>query len=182
MRNILLVLLLPLIAGGCVVPAQLATQQRAKKTPLEEVTFEDLTKRYLVKEVDAGNAIEGIYSVSSVITKKGPQFITGEVRERVVERRENYARVAILKERPGSSRAYIEVSLSYREAGTYPVIGEFNLFGEGRGLIYKHFEPDGSSMSFSMIRDSDLIEGEYSTVEGKQTITYRLSYLKIYPD
>lgn len=180
MRNTLILLAL-LITGSCTVPAQFATQQRAKKTTYEEITFEDLTKRYLSKS-HANNTIEGVYSVSSVITKKGPQLISGEVRERVVDRKENYARVAILKDRPGSSREYIEVSLTYREANTYPVVGEFNVFGEGRGLIYKHFEPDGSTMSFTMMHDSDLIEGEYSKVEGRQTITYRLSYLKIYPN
>ena len=181
MRNLILLLPLPLlIAGSCMVPAQLGSQQQVKRATYERITFEDLAKRYLEK-ADAANSIEGIYSVSSVVIKKGPQFISGEVRERVIERQENYARVAILKERPGSKREYVEVSLTYREAGTYPVVGEFNVFGEGRGLIYKHFEPDGSSMNFSMIHDGDLMEGEYSTVEGKQTITYRLSYLKIYP-
>src|SRR5690606_25233671 len=138
MRNLILLLPLPLlIAGSCMVPAQLGSQQQVKRAPYEKITFEDLAKRYLEK-ADAANSIEGIYSVSSVVIKKGPQFISGEVRERVIERQENYARVAILKERPGSKREYVEVSLTYREAGTYPVVGEFNVFGEGRGLIYKH--------------------------------------------
>jgi hypothetical protein len=49
-------------------------------------------------------------------------------------------------------------------------------------MIYKHTEPDGSIVSFSMISESpELLEGEFSKMEKKRTITYRLSYLKIYP-
>jgi hypothetical protein len=60
-------------------------------------------------------------------------------------------------------------------------MGEFNVLSEGQGLIYNHFEPDGTSMSFSMKSEADLVEGEHSFMDGKKTITYKISYLKIYP-
>jgi hypothetical protein len=43
-------------------------------------------------------------------------------------------------------------------------------------------EPDGTSTSFSMINESEeLLEGEFSVMEKRKTITYKLSYLKTYP-
>ncbi|MDV3307636.1 MAG: hypothetical protein LOY03_02315 [Cyclobacteriaceae bacterium] len=172
-----------LLASGCAVQAQRLFRLKPEPSPsYEEVTFEDLSKRYLDKSDGPWNEAEGIYSVSCVIVRKGKPLLGGAERERVIERRDNYARIAILRERPGAPRAFIAVSLSYREAGKYPIVGQFDAFGDGRGLIYKHFEPDGSSMSFSMTRDKDLVEGEYTVMEGRSTVTYRLTFLKVYPE
>lgn len=156
-------------------------KSKSHKFRYEEIKFEDLIKRYFEKETVAINSIEGIYSVSCIITRRSRNFLTGMENERIVKRQDNYARVAIIRDRPSSSRDFVEVSLSYREADKYPVMGEFNELSEGRGLIYNHFEPDGTSMSFSMKSESDLVEGEYSVMEGKRTITYKISYLRIYP-
>lgn len=166
------------IAGD--VSAQ-SRKHKSKKVQYDEIHFEDLMKRYLDKEIGPLSALEGIYSVSCVITKKGRSFLFGTEKEKIIERKDNYARVAILKDRPGSNRDYIEVSLSYREADKYPVMGELNILSEGRGLIYKHLEPDGTSISFAMTNETDLIEGEYSVTRGNNTITYHLSYLRLYP-
>jgi hypothetical protein len=182
MREFLLLTFISVFLVGGAAVAQRSTKKRSKKRVVyEEVHFEDLVKRYLEKEVSPLSAIEGVYSVSCVIGKRSRNFFTREEQERVIERKDNYARIAILKDRPGSQRDFIEVSLSYRDAGRYPIMGEFNVFADGRGLIYNHFEPDGSTLSFSMTNDTDLIEGEHSVVEGKKTITYRLSFLRIYP-
>lgn len=173
--------LICLMASACSVQAQRLFGLKPGPVAYEEITFEDLSKRYLDKSDGTWNDVEGMYSVSCVILRKGKQLLSGTERERVIERRDNYARIAIFRERPGASRAFIAVSLSYREAGKYPIVGQFDAFGDGRGLIYKHFEPDGSSMSFSMTRDKDLIEGEYTVLEGRSTVTYQLTFLKIYP-
>lgn len=159
---------------------QFGVKKRLKKIQYQEIKFEDLIKRYFEKETTPLNTLEGIYSVSCVITKKGRNFF-GIESERPVQRKDNYARVAILKDRQGSSSDYIEVSLSFREANRYPIMGEFNILSEGRGLIYNHVEPNGSIMSFSMKSDSDIMDGEYSIMDGNKTITYKLSYLRIYP-
>jgi hypothetical protein len=177
---------LPFIVGillGISIDASSQTlfNGKSKKFKYEEIQFEDLIKRYFEKEATAFSAIEGIYSVSCVITKRSRNFLTGMENERIVERKDNYGRIAIIKDRPSSSRDYIEVSLSYREADKYPIMGEFNVLSEGGGLIYNHFEPNGTSMSFSMKSESDLVEGEHSFMDGKKTITYKISYLKIYP-
>lgn len=160
--------------------SQSKSKQRSKKSPYAEMSFEDMIRRYYEKQVGTFNAVEGIYSVSCVIVKKGNNLF-GVYRERILERKDNYARVAILKDRPQSTHDFIEVSLSYHEADKYPIMGELTVLSEGRGLIYKHLEPDGSVMSFAMKDETDLIEGEYSVMHGRKTITYRLSYLKIYP-
>lgn len=157
-------------------------RHRKKKMQYEEVSFEDMMRRYFGKEIGPFNDLEGIYSVSCVIVKSSRNFFTGFENKKIVARRDNYARVAILKDWPGSKREFIEVSLSYREANHYPVVGEFSSIVEGGGLLYKHIEPDATTLSFSMIVDhDDLIEGEYAYMKGRKTITYKLSYLKIYP-
>lgn len=154
-----------------------------KKTPYEVVDFEDLMHRYLGKETGSFNRLEGIYSVSCVITKSSKAFFTGQLKVKVVERKDNYARVAILKDWPGSQRDFIEVSLSYHISNVYPIMGELSAFASGgQAFIYKHIEPDGSYRDFSMAPSvPDLIEGEFSEMRKRKTITYKLSYVKLYP-
>jgi hypothetical protein len=180
MTNKTLFFLLPILIASYVSEGQSKPNRKGKRMVYEEVDFEDLIKRYFGKE--RSDVVEGIYSVSCVITKRNKRFLSKRERIRVVERKDNYARVAVLKDWPGSSRDYIEVSLSYRDAKKYPIVGELNLLSQGEGFIYKHIEPDGSPVSFSMISESvEMLEGEYSEMEKRKTVTYRLSYLKIYP-
>ncbi|HEX5168995.1 MAG TPA: hypothetical protein VFW11_07460 [Cyclobacteriaceae bacterium] len=179
MRTNLLIIVFGLLAGFDAL-GQSIFKPHTNKFHYEEIKFEDLIKRYFEKELTPLSSLEGIYSVSCVIVKKGKNLF-GQEFERAIQRKDNYARVAIIKDRATSSRDYIEVSLSYREADKYPVMGEFNGLSEGRGLIYNHFEPDGTTLSFSMKNESEVMDGEYSIMEGARTITYKLSYLKIYP-
>lgn len=153
-----------------------------KKSHYQEVDFEDLMHRYFGKDAGAYNKLEGIYSVSCLITKSNKAFLTGRQKVKVVERKDNYARVAILKDWPDTKRDFIEVSLSYHVTNRYPIVGEMSTLAEGEAFIYKHIEPDQSMYDFSMARGStDLIEGERSEMHGRKTISYKLSYMKIYP-
>ncbi len=153
-----------------------------KKSHYEGVDFEDLMHRYFGKEAGSFNKIEGIYSVSCVITKSSKAFFTGQLKVKVVERKDNYARIAILKDWPDTHRDFIEVSLSYHVTDKYPIVGELSTLSMGEAFIYKHIEPDGSMRDFSMATSSaDLIEGEHSEMYKRKTITYKLSYMKLYP-
>jgi hypothetical protein len=179
MRKIVLALL------ACVVlfAAQAQEQPQKKKSrkyQYDEVDFEEMMRRYFLK--GRSDELEGIYSVSCVITKRSRVFLSKREKIRIVERQDNYARVAIVKDWPDSKRDFIEISLSYHDAKKYPIMGEINGISQGKGMIYKHIEPDGTIVSFSMISESsELLEGEYSKIEKRKTITYKLSYLKIYP-
>jgi hypothetical protein len=154
--------------------------QLKKKFQFEEVDFEDMIRRYFSKE--SSHPVEGVYSVSCVITKKNKMFLSSRERTKVVERKDNYARVAIIKDVAGSKRDFIEISLSYRDAKKYPIIGDMNALSEGQGYIYQHIEPDGTIIPFSMISESqELLEGEFSKMKKRKTVTYRLSYIKIFP-
>jgi hypothetical protein len=160
-----------------IMPAKLL---KKKKYQYEEIDFEDMMRRYFQK--GPASDLEGIYSVSCVITKRNKAFLSNRDRIRIVERKDNYARIAIIKDMPEAKRDFIVMSLSYHEANKYPVMGAMNGLSEGKGLIYNHIEPDGAEISFSMISESpELLEGEYSKMERRKTITYRLSYLKTYP-
>lgn len=153
--------------------------KRLKKTIYEEVDLENVMKRYFGKEF--GYSIEGIYSVSCVITKRNKKFLSKRERIRVVGREDNYAKVAIMKDWPSSNRDFIEVSLSYKKANHFPIMGELHTMADGSAYIYTHIEPDGERLAFSMLEGDGLVEAEYSRIEKRKTITYRLSYLKIYP-
>lgn len=182
MRLLIVMLACVSILGATDSYAQSKLKSRLKKSVYQEVDLEEMIKRYFGKEKSSPRSIEGIYSVSCAITKKSYHFITGAERLRVVERKDNYARVAILRDWPDSKRDFIEVSMSYHVANKYPIVGELEELSENGGYIYKHIEPDGTRLTFSMIFDpSDLIEGEYSKIKKRKTITYRLSYMKIYP-
>lgn len=154
-----------------------------KKSSYKLVDAEEMIRRHIAKEYTE-ISIEGIYSVSCVIRKKGPTLLAQVERERTLVRKENYATVAILKDWPGSKTEFVEVAITDKEVGSYPVVAELNSLSEGGGFIYKHFEPDGKAMTFTFIYDSmkpDILEGVYSFVKGNQTITYTLTYLKTYP-
>lgn len=152
---------------------------RMKKADYEEVDFENVMKRYFGKSF--GYAIEGIYSVSCVITRRNKKFLSKAERIRIIGRQDNYAKVAIMKDWPSSNRDFIEVSLSYKKANHFPVMGELHTMADGAGYMYTHIEPDGERLTFSMLESEGLLEAEYSQIEKRKTITYRLSYLKIYP-
>jgi hypothetical protein len=162
--------------------AQRKSNSLFKKSHYEEINFEDLMHRYFGKETGTFNKLEGIYSVSCVITRTSKNFFTGHVKVKVVERKDNYARVAILKDWPGTNRDFIEVSLSYHVTDKYPIVGEISTLSAGEAYIYKHIEPDRSTFDFSMAASSlDLLEGEHSEMDKRKTVTYKLSYMKIFP-
>lgn len=180
MKNRFLVFSFCLVIFSLSANAQSRPDKKFKKNVYEEVDLEDMMHRYLGKE--KGHPLEGIYSVSCVVLTKNKRFLSKRERIKVVERKDNYARVAILKDWPGSNRDFIEVSLSYRDAKKYPIVGELNSLSEGQTFMYRHTEPDGSVLTFSLIYESaELLEAEYSHMHKRKTITYRLSYLKTYP-
>lgn len=153
-----------------------------KRFQHEQVSFEDMIHRYLHRDGQPASSIEGIYSVSCVITKSKKHWLTGRNMVKVVDRKDNYARVAIMKETLSSSRDFIEVSMSNRDATKYPIVGELSTLADGSGYKYKHIEPSGLLLTFSMfLSQPDLVEGQYSESKRKQLITTRLSYFKLYP-
>ncbi len=177
-----LLLLLCLCLSSFTLQAQSKSKSLFKKSQYEEVDFEGLMHRYFGKDAGTFNKLEGIYSVSCVITRSSKNFFTGQLKVKVVERKDNYARVAILKDWPGTNRDYIEVSLSYHVTDKYPIVGELSTLSAGEAYIYKHIEPDKTIMDFSMAASSlDLIEGAHTEMYKRKTITYKLSYMKIYP-
>jgi hypothetical protein len=50
--------------------------------------------------------------------------------------------------------------------------------------MYKHTEPNGETMTFTFLYDqskADILEGVYTVTKGKAEITYKLTYIKVYP-
>lgn len=156
------------------------TGKRSNRTIYEEVDLENVMKRYFGKSF--GYSIEGIYSVSCVITTRKKKLLSNGERVRVVAREDNYAKVAIMKDWPSSNRDFIEISLSYKKTpNTFPIMGEIDTMADRAGYIYTHIEPNGERMKFSMLETDGLLEAEYSRIEKRKTVTYRLTYLKIFP-
>lgn len=159
-----------------------AQSNKPRRFKHEEISFEDMIHRYLHRDGQKASTVEGIYSVSCIITKSKRHWLTGKDVVKVLERRDNYARVAIMKETFSPKRDYIEVSLSGKDASKYFVVGELSELAEGSGFVYKHLEPDGEILSFSMLlTNPDLVEGQYTYSKHKYMITTRLSYFKLYP-
>jgi hypothetical protein len=152
-----------------------------KQSEFEQIDFHQLLKRYMSKVQSSENDIEGIYSVSIVIEKKNKPLFSSQERERVVERKENYATVAILHDRL-SKREYTEISLEKEKQVSYPVRGEFTAMNDANIMIYKHFEPKGvyTTYTFSYDKDRDMLEGVRTEVNGKAEFTYKLVYLKLH--
>lgn len=163
------------------VQAQVA-KLPSKHYQYQQVDLEEMVRRYISKTPEPGS-IEGIYSVSALVMKKSRNFLTGNERERPVNRKDNYARVAILKDWPGSKTEYVELSLNDSNAPKYPITAEIVGLSEGGGFLFKHFEPDNEHMTFTFSLDEfpDILHGAYAVSKKRAVITYKLSYLRVYP-
>jgi hypothetical protein len=160
-------------------------QPAVKRTVHHEVALEEMIRRNIAKTYDPANpSIEGIYAVSVIITKKGRALIFPSDKERVVLRKDNYAKVAILKDWPESKNEFVEVSISTKNIYKFPIVGEINRLSEGGGFIYKHIEPKGEEFTFTFLYDElkpDILEGVYSTAKNGVEYNYKLTYLRVYP-
>lgn len=182
-RGLLILLLLTAILPGCMPPAVQISSAGRKEPEFQQVNFHQLMRCYMNKVVvSAEPDIEGIYSVSIKIEKKSKPLFSFQEQERVVERKENFAKVAILRDH-GSNREFMEISLDKENKISYSVRGEFAAMNDANIMIYKHFEPKGKSITytFSFDKDKDLLEGVRTEVNGRAEFTYTLTYLKLDP-
>ncbi|MBX7124918.1 MAG: hypothetical protein K1X47_04435 [Cyclobacteriaceae bacterium] len=153
-----------------------------KRIPYETVDFEGLVKRYMDKDRKP-DPVEGIYQVSCLIVKTKRGFFSGIERDKVIMRKDNYAKVVVIKDDLSSSREFMELSLTGGIAANYPVMGEFSRISEGKGFIYRHFQQKGPELNFTFATDNlpEVFEGIRTEVIKTRKITYKLSYLKLYP-
>ena len=73
MRSIIVVCVLMVSMTGCSYERLMYKTQsaKAKTSPLEQVDLQEMVERYMAKDQTSLGTIEGIYSVSSIVTKKG---------------------------------------------------------------------------------------------------------------
>jgi hypothetical protein len=156
-------------------------KHRSKVHAYEQIDFHDLVKRYVNKEPSVEGGLEGIYSVSLVVTKKGKGILSSTEKEKIAERKENYLQVVLLKDAHDANREYIEVPLDKKYLPSYSVRGEFSSMADANILIYKHFESKGrvSSYTFTYDRTKELLEGIRKENNGQFEYTYQLTYVKI---
>jgi hypothetical protein len=154
-----------------------------KADAYEQVEFSDIVKRYFGKDKTSVGTIEGIYSVSSLVTKKGKGLLSSTEKEKIVDRDENYSKVAIIHDANSSNREYIEIPIDKDYLPAYSVRGEFTGMTDGNIMVYKHFESrkKTSSYTFTYDRSRDILEGVRTENNGSFTYTYKLTYLKLYP-
>lgn len=179
----LVILCFPFVAFTQNVTGPLIKGKDKKQKSLfeEHIDFEGMVKRYLMKETQPMEPLEGIYSVSAIISKRGG-FLSNPNREKIIARKDNYAKVVIMKDSEHPNREYLEVSLASKVPGKYPVVGEFSSLAEGKAFVYKHYEPKQPNISYSFVlSEFDILDGILTEVVRRKTITYKLSYLKIYP-
>lgn len=160
-----------------------AQQTKAKVSPLEQIDLQEMIERYMAKDQSSIGTIEGIYSVSSVVTKKGKTVFSSREKERVTDRKENYSKIAIIRDNSEAGREFIEVVIDKDFQSHYPVYGEFSTMAESNLLLYKHFDSKGRSSSFTFTYDKakDVLEGIRTDNSNNKTITYKLTYVKLSP-
>lgn len=176
-------LILITVGSSCSIDKLYKMRQSRKVNPFEQIDFNEITKRYFAKDKTSIGTIEGIYSVSSLIIKKGKGVLSSAEKEKIVERKENYSEVAIIQDKTNAGREYLEVSLDKDYAPSYSIRGEFTGLSEGNILLYKHFESRGRIVSYTFTYDKarDILEGVRTENSGGFTITYKLVYLKLFP-
>lgn len=153
--------------------------------PYEQINFIDLVKKYITKDNKSGaRSIEGIYSVSVTVYKRSKGLFASEERERIIEQKEHYAQVAIIKDNTRNNREFIEVPVDKNDLSSYSVRGELTTLAEGNILVLKHFEPKGKALTYSFTYDKekDILEGIRTETNGRNvTYTYKLNFVKLYP-
>lgn len=159
------------------------SRKASRKFQYDMIGLEDVIRRYIVKDAVTVYPLEGMYSVTCTVVKRYKSWPWKVDKEKIVLLKENYAKVAILKDWPDSSHEFIEISLNQNNVPKLPIVGEFNQWKEGEGYIYKHTEPKGGLMSFTFLFDKDgnVLEGVRSEILGSKTIIYTLTYVKIFP-
>jgi hypothetical protein len=173
-----------LCATSCSFQKAYVISQKHRVYTLEQVDFHFLADKYVNKEHTSMSTVEGIYSVSSVVTKKNRQLLSGQEKEKVKDREENYTKVMIIRDNRNPERDFIEISLDKQKMPSYSVIGEFKELAESSLLIYKHFDPRGktsTSYTFSYDKAKDILEGVRVENENNAVITYKLTYMKLEP-
>jgi len=181
--NVFIALFLVVATGACSVEKLYSMKQRNKIYAYEQIDFHDLVKAYLTKEQSSVGEIEGIYSVSMLVNKKGKGILSASEKEKVSERKENYMQVAILKDTDGANREFVEIPLDKKFLPSYSIRGEFNRMADANILIYNHFESRGrvSSYTFTFDRTKDILEGVRKENSGQFEYTYQLTYVKLHP-
>ncbi len=167
-----------LLLQACIIHTP-APKQSSKGSVFRQMNFQDLIQRYMKK--GGGNSIEGVYSVSGMVIKRG-KTILGGPKEKTTDRKENYATVAILREEQIGGN-YIELSLNKKDLTSYSIIGEFKPAAAGGILVYKHYDSKGKDTSYTFTRDetSEILEGIRVDDEGGTQVTYKLTYVKLSP-
>jgi hypothetical protein len=176
-------LILSLLMSSCSFDKIYQTKQSKKKAEFDQFDFDDLAKLYMKKSTTTVRSIEGIYSVSHLIVKKGKGFWSSVEKEKVIDRKENYGTVVIFSDNGKSARDYFEVPLSTNRQLSYSIRGEFSRASEGNILIYKHFEPRKKVLTYTFTYDEskDLLEGVRTENDGNSVVTYTLTYIKLFP-
>lgn len=171
------------VVSSCSMEKLYQMRQKHKVNPYEQIDFGSMVKRYMDKDQTSAGTIEGIYSVSSLITKKGKGLLSFTEKEKVVERKENYSKVAIIRDTGNPDREYLEVPVDKDFLPSYSIRGEFTGVSDGNIMVYKHFEPRGKILSYTFAYDNqrDILEGIRTENDGSFTITYKLTYLKLFP-
>ena len=149
----------------------------------EQINFVDLVKKYITKDKSGPKNIEGIYSVSVTVFKRSKGLFSSGERERMIEQKEHYAQVAIIRDNSRNNREFIEVPVDKNNLSSYSVRGELNTLSEGNILVLKHFEPKGKPLTYSFTydREKDILEGIRTETNGNVTYTYKLIFVKLYP-
>jgi hypothetical protein len=167
--------------SSCSMHKMYSMQQRNKVYAFEQINFNDVLKAYLARTGTA--SLEGMYSVTVVITKKGRGLLSATEKEKVIERRENDRQVAIIKDIKGLNREYIELPIETGVLPSYSVRGEFSKVTENSVAVYQRLEKRGRRTAFTFAFDKqfDVLEGVRTEDKGNFTITEKLTYVKIYP-
>lgn len=171
-----------MMVSSCSMETLYKMRQRQKVYAYEQVDFTELVTRYMAKKETSVGTVEGIYSISSLVTKKGKGILSSTEKEKIVSRDENYSKVAIIRDHT-SGREYIEIPINSSGMPSYSIRGEFTAMSEGNILVYKQFESRGriNSYTFTYDKGRDILEGVRTENNGNFEYTYKLTYLKLSP-
>lgn len=182
-NRFIILMILTLGVASCITINQPGPRGSKKKSVYQLVDSEDMIRRFIARDGEP-HPIEGIYTVSSSITRKKKALLSQQIKTKVIARQDNYARIAIVRDWTGSQNDFVEISLNEKHNGVHPIVGQINLLSGGGGFIYKHIEPKGEVWNFTFLFDeeeSGILDGVHTRTDGSTHYTYSLYYHKTYP-
>lgn len=176
-RKYAIVLVGLILLTNCVLAQK---KNKSKGTPSPSANWEyyqgteESIRNYYNNNSEKLDPIEGIFMISHKIY---------DSYGKILDSKENWGRLAIIKDLNNYNREFIEVNLEAEGFPKFAVTAEFTKATNGLVYLSKQYDPSGASSNENFLWDNDLgiLSSETTEYYQGSKFTIKRYYLKVYP-